>query len=658
MEKFPDSNLLVKLKKVFLGEAKNLKDNSVFHKVSLIAFFAWIGLGADGLSSSCYGPSEAFITLGNYHFLGIFVALGTVLTISIISKSYSQTIEVFPNGGGGYIVASKLHSPFVGMISGSALLIDYVLTISVSVASGSDALFSFLPHGLLNFKNIFAILIVVFLIAINLRGAKESVMVLAPIFILFVLTHLFTIFYSLTYHLSDFSLISSQAGTNLNSAVSNLGLFGSMFLIMKAFSMGAGTFTGIEAVSNGIPILREPKVRTAHKTMLYMAVSLAFMAMGLMIAYLLFNIKPVHGKTLNAVLFEVLAKDWGYIGSIFVYLTLISEAAILFVAAQAGFLDGPRILSNMAADRWMPSRFSLISDKLVAKNGTLIIGLTAILVIILSRGRVEFLIILYSINVFITFILTESGMVKHWLSVKKTEKKWKKRLSFHIIALTLDIFILISVVTMKFFDGGWLTLFFTGLIVLLAVLVRKHYAKIGKKVKILDEQLIFEIDIVADKKELRHEYKMKKTAVILVNGYNGLGIHTLLKVIQIFGKSIKKFIFVQIGVINSSNFRTEGDYEKIEEQLEISSNQYKELMQSNGFESENITSIGVDIISEIEKVMKRIKKEHPDIIVFSGQLVMKKETLLNRILDNNIVFSLQRRMFDLQIPYMVIPIKI
>jgi len=134
-----------RLRRAVIGDSISLADQSLFHKLSLIAFFAWVGLGADGLSSSCYGPAEAYLALGKHTFLAVFVALGTALTIFVISAAYSQIIELFPSGGGGYIVASSLLSPKVGMVSGCALLIDYVLTITLSVASGADAVFSFLP---------------------------------------------------------------------------------------------------------------------------------------------------------------------------------------------------------------------------------------------------------------------------------------------------------------------------------------------------------------------------------------------------------------------------------------------------------------------------------------------------------------------------------
>src|ERR1035437_8659585 len=136
---------LQRLRRIFLGRARSPFDASIFESISLLPFFAWVGLGADGLSSSSYGPQEAWITLGGHHHLGLFVALGTVITVFVLSAGYSQIIELFPAGGGGYLVASKLLNPTWGMISGCALLIDYVLTISISIAAGADAIFSFLP---------------------------------------------------------------------------------------------------------------------------------------------------------------------------------------------------------------------------------------------------------------------------------------------------------------------------------------------------------------------------------------------------------------------------------------------------------------------------------------------------------------------------------
>jgi len=383
-----------KLKNIVIGGAHDPHDTRLFHKISLIAFFAWIGIGADGLSSSCYGPQEAFVALQGHMYLGIFVALATAITIFVISASYSQLIEVFPSGGGGYLVASKLLSPRTGMVSGCALLIDYVLTITVSVASGADALFSFLPADYLPYKLVFASAVVFFLIVLNLRGIKESVSVLMPIFLTFVVTHAFLIIYALVTHMMNFPEVVSATREDLYTTSAELGMMGMVLLVMRAYSMGAGTYTGIEAVSNSLPMLREPKVQTAKRTMNYMAISLAVTVLGLMLAYILYGVQFQEGKTINAVLLESVTAPWSRAWGVpFLLITLVSEALLLFVAAQTGFVGGPRILANMALDRWVPSRFATLSDRFVTQNGVMIMGVAALIMMLATRGSVALLVV-------------------------------------------------------------------------------------------------------------------------------------------------------------------------------------------------------------------------------------------------------------------------
>src|SRR5271170_2132542 len=165
-------------KDVVIGRARNISDKRIFHNMSLVALIAWVGLGADGLSSSCYGPEAAFLALAGHEFLSLFVAAAVIVTIVVICASYSQIIEQFPSGGGGYLVASKLLSPPVGVVSGCALIGDYVLTIAISVASGTEALFSLLPSDWATVANKteFSAAGVIFLSIVNLRGVKESVL--------------------------------------------------------------------------------------------------------------------------------------------------------------------------------------------------------------------------------------------------------------------------------------------------------------------------------------------------------------------------------------------------------------------------------------------------------------------------------------------------
>ena len=370
------------LTELILGKPKDPLDPRVFHQISLIAFLAWVGLGADGLSSSAYGPEEAYLALGQHFYLALPLAILTAVTVFVISASYSQIIELFPTGGGGYLVATKLLGAKAGLVSGSALVVDYMLTITISIASSADALFSFLPIGFQPYK-IFAEVVFVFgLIVLNLRGVKESVLFLLPIFLLFVIMHIIAIALGVVPHVGDMSSLVASSYGEIVTDVQGLGLLTTLAILLHAYSLGGGTYTGIEAVSNGLQILREPRVATGKKTMLYMATSLAFTASGILLCYLLNRVVYEPGRTLNASLFS---KIYGlFFGAdsastaALVIVTLITEAALLIVAAQAGFLDGPRVLSNMSLDSWAPHRLSHLSDRLVTRNGVWFMGFASL----------------------------------------------------------------------------------------------------------------------------------------------------------------------------------------------------------------------------------------------------------------------------------------
>jgi len=666
MQTKPDLSVSQRARKFILGSARNPEDPHVFHKLSLIAFFAWVGLGADGISSSCYGPEEAFRTLGSHFHLGILVALGSVITIYVISASYSQIVDLFPAGGGGYLVASKLLSPQVGMISGCALLIDYVLTITLSIASGADAVFSFLPPALYQYRLAFAVLGVTLLIILNLRGIKESVVPLVPIFLVFIGTHAFVILYGLFDHMGDFSGVVSDAMIDLSRSRSELGMIGTILLVLRAYSMGAGTYTGIEAVSNGLSILREPRVKTAKRTMQYIAFSLAFMVMGLIVGYILYRVEHMPGKTMNAILLENIVRGWPHsLGVGFLLITLVSEAVLLFVASQTGFLGGPRVLANMAIDRWFPSRFAFLNDRLVTQNGILLMGGAATILMILTKGSVRFLVVLYSINVFITFSLSNLGMVRHWWSHRQSDPKWRHGLFINGLGLVLTTFILISVATLKFNEGGWITLFITLSLIAVATAVKRHYRRTGQLLKRLDALVesvqisVAEMAQSGNQKRMRNKPDQKgRTAVILVNGFNGLGLHTLFGAIRMFRADIKNFIFLQVAVVDAGAFNSAEEIASLKQDVNDQLAHYVRFMRKQGYYAEGLPLIGIDVIEEISEAAPKILDRFPDAIFFGGQLVFPKEPMFSRWLHNYTVFTLQRRFYYQGIPVVILPIKV
>jgi amino acid transporter len=663
----PDGiSLSEKAKNIFIGKARLLQDKTIFHKISLVAFFAWVGLGADGISSSCYGPEEAFRQLQGHPSLAIFVGLGSVFTIFIISSSYNQIIRLFPQGGGGYLVGSKLLSPTVGMISGCALIIDYVLTISISISSGADAIFSFFPAGWQVYKVTTALIVLSLLILLNLRGVKESVVSLTPIFAVFILSHVFIILYVLITHTANFSTVASDTTQELHASVSRLGVLGTIFLILKAYSMGAGTYTGIEAVSNGIPILREPKVRTARKTMILMAFSLSFMVLGLMIAYALYGVQISSHKTLNAVLLDHVTANWGTgIASGFILTTLASEAALLFVAAQAGFIDGPRIMANMAIDLWFPKRFAALSDRLVSMNGVMLMGTASFLLILLSNGSVGFLVVLYSINVFITFSISQLGMVKHWWTHRHVLDHWKRKITVNGIGLTLTTFILITVTVVKFSEGGWITLLITGLLVTLAISIKRHYYKVKLRLQKLrftvfqqmNEALASATEHGASGDKVPFDTN-EKTAIILVSGFGGTGLYTFLRIIENFRGVYKNFIFIRIGILNSKIYKGSEEMEHFKSSVKEDGMKYVKIVNQFGFYGKSMWTIGTDPVNEVYRIVKRLMPLLSGATFFGGQLVFSKTFYLSRILHNHTIFSIQKRFFKFGIPIVIYPIRV
>jgi amino acid transporter len=656
------SQFVSRVRNTVIGKPRDLTDKSLFHKVSLIALFAWVGLGADGLSSSCYGPEETFKALGAHPHMAIFVALASVVTVFVICASYSQIIELFPTGGGGYLVASKLLSPSAGVVSGCALLIDYVLTITISIASSVDALFSLLPPHWQPWKLPVEVAGIGLLMVLNMRGVKESVVVFVPIFFIFVITHAFAILYAIIGHAGGLPEIVSSTAADVRQSHSELGLAGMLLLLLRAYSMGAGTYTGIEAVSNGLPILREPRVQTGKTTMRYMAVSLAGTVAGLLIAYLLYHVHPVDGKTLNAVLFESMTARWSApVGFGFVLVTLASEAALLFIAAQAGFLDGPRVLANMALDRWFPARFATLSDRLVNQNGILLMGGAGLIVLLLTHGSVDFLVVLYSINVFITFSLSQLGMVRHGWALRGSGAKWRGKLLINGVGFSLTASILASLTFVKFNEGGWITLLITGLLVGLAFCIRQHYNAARAMLTRLDglvRAADISLSLAKHGKDLATFDPSAKTAVVLVNGFNGLGLHTLLNIVRTFEGLFKNYVFVSVGVVDAGNFKGADEIEHLNRHVRGEADRYVQFMLREGFHAEGITAIGIDALAKVVELAPQITEKYPNAVFFGGQLVFPHDSMVTRWLHNSFVFAAQRRFYHRGYPFLILPIRV
>ena len=648
------------LARALFGAPKNPLDPGIFHQVSLVAFLAWVGLGADGLSSACYGPEEAFLALGADHFLAPFLVLATAITVFVISASYSQIIELFPSGGGGYLVASKLLGARAGVVSGSALVVDYVLTIAISIASGADAIFSFLPLQFQHVKLITEAAVIGLLILLNLRGVKESVTLLLPVFLGFIATHTLVIVYGVWLHAGSIPTTTVNTLTETGAGLQQQGFWVMLMLFLHAYSMGAGTYTGIEAVSNGLPMLREPKVQTGKKTMLYMASSLAFTAGGILLCYLLVGVKHQPGRTLNAVLIESLVGGWQvgglHVGSGFLLGTLLCEGALLFVAAQTGFLDGPRVLASMAVDSWVPHRFYQLSDRLVTKNGTLMMGAAALAILFYTEGQVRLLVVLYSINVFLTFTLSQLGMCIHWWQCRKEEQRWMHRLAINGLGLVLTSAILAVTLSLKFAEGGWVTAIITSGLIAVCLWIRRHYEHTNQYLERLNT-ILTAVPVTTPVRSAPALDRNAPTAVLMVTDFNGMGIHSFLGIPRLFGDHFKQFLFVSVGVIDSSRFKGADEIEHLKQSSEQFLQRYVTFVNAQGMWAGYRYTLSTDTIDALVDMSQQVAKEFPRAVFFAGKLVFEEETFLTRVLHNQAAATLQRRLQFAGLQMIVLPIR-
>jgi hypothetical protein len=397
--------------------------------------------------------------------------------------------------------------------------------------------------------------------------------------------------------------------------------------------------------------------------MRYMAISLALTVAGLLVGYLLYGVKPQEGMTLNAVLFNQMTANWPHgTAFTFVLITLASEAALLFVAAQTGFLDGPRVLANMALDRWFPSRFATLSDRFVTHNGILLMGGFALVLMVISSGSVDFLVVLYSINVFITFSLSQLGMVRHWWQERGKEAGWIRKISVNGLGFVMTSFILVTLCVIKFFEGAWITLVVTCLLVAAAFLVKRHYRQTSLELHRLDDLIdAVKIDRAENTETARAPVQpdfKAKTAVVLVNGFNGLGLHTVFGVQRMFPGLFRNFVFVQIGVIDAGNFKGAAEVENLKAHIDEANQRYVDYLRPRGLHVEAITALGIDVVQKAVELAPSVLERFPNAIFFGGQLVFSRETFLTRFLHNYAVFSLQRRFYQQGLPLLILPIRV
>jgi hypothetical protein len=367
----------------------------------------------------------------------------------------------------------------------------------------------------------------------------------------------------------------------------------------------------------------------------------------------------VPGKTMNAALAERLARGLPF-GGTFVVLTLFSEAMLLVVAAQAGFIDGPRVLANMAVDSWVPHRFAALSERLTTQNGILLMGAAGLAALLYTRGSVGRLVVMYSINVFLTFSLSMLAMLRFWYQHRRTRREWRSRLALFAAGFILCATILLTTVYEKFAQGGWITIVITALLIGLCFITRRHYRTVATKLDQLYQELgDLPHTIAAGPKTPVGELDPRKpTAAVLVGSYDGVGIHTLLNVFRAFPGHFKNLVFISVGVVDSGEFKGEHAVEDLRQRTEEMLTNYVSLATGLGMPATARMAIGTEAVAEAENLCLTVAREFPHVVFFAGKMIFQRERWYHRLLHNETPLAVEKRLRWAGKTMMTLPIRV
>ncbi|HEU5103734.1 MAG TPA: APC family permease [Roseiflexaceae bacterium] len=465
-------------------------------KVTALAVFS-----SDALSSVAYATEAILFVLvlagASALPLVIPISIGIVVLLLIVGFSYRQTIHAYPNGGGAYIVAYENLGEAPGLTAAAALLIDYVLTVAVSVSAGVFAITSLAATwgypALANYRVEIALGCIAAITIINLRGVKESGAIFAVPTYLFIISMLALIALGIANHVVSGEPPRPPDAAHLPPASETL----SLFLLLRAFSAGCTAMTGVEAISNGVPAFQQPESKNAATTLLWMVGMLGFMFLGISVLSYFYGAVPREDQSVvSQIASQVVGTGPAY------FIIQITTALILVLAANTSFADFPRLASLLSRDRFLPRQFASRGDRLVFSNGIIALGLCATLLVILFQAREQAMLPLYAIGVFISFTLSQSGMVSHWLRTR--EPGWQRSALINAIGAVLTAIVLIVIIVTRFSHGAWAVLVLIPILVVMFRLIRRHYLDVARQLSLTDARPIGSVR--------RH------TALVLVSG--------------------------------------------------------------------------------------------------------------------------------------------
>jgi amino acid transporter len=522
--------MVTSIKRVLVGSP--LRTEQAAHerlsKKTALAVFS-----SDALSSTAYATEEILLVLaaavafgqGNAFRYVVPISMGIAALLVIVATSYRQTIHAYPTGGGAYIVAKENLGVNAGLVAGASLLVDYVLTVSVSIAAGVSAITSMVQGTrfawLDEHKVLLCLVFIAFIAVANLRGVRESGALFAAPTYAFLVCFLFMIGYGLVHYFTTGGAAPLPEAEALKIAEGYKFQPVSLFLILGAFSNGCAALTGIEAISNGVPAFKQPEARNASRTLVVMAVLLTTMFLGTSVMAWLYGVHPHASETVISQFGRIIFTGplaWFY------YVVQITTALILVLAANTSFADFPRLASLLARDRFLPRQFANRGDKLVFSNGIVILALFSSVLVIAFGGDTSRLIPLYAVGVFLSFTLSQAGMVRHWLAERGLAREanagagrlkndngkkplpdamlaasddihiskfvedevtspanWKKSILINGLGAIATFVVLCVFIITKFMHGAWIVVVIIPLLVLMFRSIHKHYVRVAKQ---------------------------------------------------------------------------------------------------------------------------------------------------------------------------------
>lgn len=449
------------LKSTELGEQK-------LNKLKALAI-----LSSDALSSVAYGTEQILLVLVTFGTVAFWyslpIALGVLVLLIALIMSYRQIIYSYPMGGGAYVVSKNNLNENAGLIAGGSLLVDYILTVAVSVSAGTDAITSAFP-SLHDYTVIIAIVLVICITILNLRGVTESASVLAYPVYLFVLALVVLIAVGL------YNIVTGHAPTSGHAPIGTAVSGVTLFLLLRAFASGCSALTGVEAISNAIPNFKDPAPKNAAITLVMMGGILAVLFSGITVLAYWYGITPKLEETVvSQIASDIFGRNFMY------YFIQGTTALILVLAANTGFSAFPLLAYSLAADKYMPRMYLMRGDRLGYSNGIITLGLASIVLIIAFKGQTEQLIPLYAVGVFIPFTLSQTGMTLKWLREKPAG--WIAKMITNLLGAIIT-FTVLSILFLTKFGQVWSVLVFLPIIVFIFHRIRKHYDDVGEQLRI------------------------------------------------------------------------------------------------------------------------------------------------------------------------------